>query len=73
MKNEKEMERLKNSVAVEDDAFSSNGIIEIEVPSLKQKVVLTITRVSRIDPIRKKLVTDQTIHKAKCQLGDAKA
>jgi len=46
--------------------------IEIEVPSLKQRVRVTITKTHTYDPEKCKIVKDQVVHRARYCLNTVK-
>lgn len=47
-------------------------VIEIKVPDKNEKVVITITKRTFYDPVKNKIITDQTVHRAKYRLGSNK-
>lgn len=46
--------------------------MEIKVPEKNQKVVITITKRTFYDPIKEKIITDQTVHRARYRIGSSK-
>lgn len=57
---------------VQDIDIITKEHIEMVVPGQSKKIVLTITRRRYVDPFKKKLVTDQSVHRATYRLGRKK-
>ncbi len=43
---------------------TTEEVIEIKVPEKSEKAVITITKRTFYDPIKEKIITDQTVHRA---------
>lgn len=63
------METKTTTIPIEELDLTTREIIELVVPEKQQKVVLTITRRKYFDPFKKKVITDQVVHRAKYRLG----
>jgi len=55
--------------AIEEMDVTTRDVIELVAPEKLEKVVITITRKKYYDSVKKKVVTDQTVHRAKYRLG----
>jgi len=56
-------------LSVQDFDVTVKEAIELEVPDKKQKVVITVTKRHYYDPKKKKVITDQVVHRAKYRVG----
>ena len=54
---------------IDSKEVTTKEVIEIVAPSKKEKVILTVTKKHFFDPCKNKVVTDQTIHRARYRLG----
>jgi hypothetical protein len=61
--------KLSQSASVKDFDVTTKETIELEVPSKRQKIVITITKRHFYDPIKKKVVSDQVVHRARYSLN----
>jgi hypothetical protein len=61
----------QEQIDVEGNTIVSKGIIELEVPSKKQRIVITVTKKQYLDSEKKKMITDQVIHRARYSLANA--
>ncbi len=59
----------KRTMSAQDFDVTTKQSIELKLPGKKQKVVITITKRHYYDPIKKKIVTDQVVHRAKFRIG----
>jgi hypothetical protein len=48
---------------------TTKEVIEIRVPQKNQKVIITITKRTFYDPVKEKIITDQTVHRARYRIG----
>ncbi|MCB9359635.1 hypothetical protein H6503_06915 [Candidatus Woesearchaeota archaeon] len=55
----------QRNISVNDLDVTTKESIEIEVPDMKQRIVVTITKRHYYDPMKKKVITDQVVHKAR--------
>lgn len=56
-------------LSVQDFDVTIKEAIELEIPNKKQKVVITITKRHYYDPQKKKVITDQVVHRARYSVG----
>ena len=54
--------------SIEDKEITTKESIMIEVPKMRQKVRITVTKKHFYDSKKKKMVTDQVIHRARYSL-----
>jgi len=59
----------QRNISVQDLDVTTKEVIELEVPSKRQKIVITVTKRHFYDPIKKKVVSDQVIHRARYSLN----
>jgi hypothetical protein len=56
-------------VVIRNSEITTIDIIELYIPTKKQKLIITVTKRHSYDKEKKKIVTDQTIHRARYSLS----
>ncbi|MFT4302955.1 MAG: hypothetical protein ACMXYG_00155 [Candidatus Woesearchaeota archaeon] len=59
--------KTQKNISLNDLDFTTKETIEIEAPEKKQRIVITITKRHYYDQIKRKVITDQVVHKARYQ------
>ena len=65
-------EKNQREVYLNDTDIVTKEVIEIEVPEKKQRVRLTLTRKRFYDPVKQKIITESTVHRARFSLSAPK-
>lgn len=63
----------KSSLDMKDFDVTTQETVEMHAPSLRQKIIITITKRHYYDPMKNKVVTDQVLHKARYSLAKKKS